>query len=243
MDTYPNDELQSALVDIQRYLLDQIPPLTALDAVTTLMNQPPQTLMQEIHTWAVEQSRNQSASMSDFLFYALRKVYLVSALKLIDRKEIERFLNTVIPLAMEICPPGERESLRMSLTTLRDTMNITGGGAPVDFNLGVVKPSAPQERGVVTEDVVRSARRLSLVVDRLQRHIGGASASAQVFQEQQPAQLVTMAAASSTTEHELEEYIQKIQPYTGESDPDKLFKVLAAAVPNWDIAIPATARP
>jgi len=238
VETYPSDELQSALVDIQRYLLDQIPPLTASEAVAMLITQPPEVLMREIRTWAVEQSRLQTASMSDFLFHALRKVHLVSALRLIDRASVDAYLNAVIPLALEACPPDERDLLRTNLITLRDSRSINVSAVHIARSDGgaMVKPSP-----AITDDVVRSARRLSLVVERLSQRI---AAGPQLGPEQniQNAQLMTMAAASATSERELEEYIRKLQPYTGESDPDKLFKVLADGVPNWEIALPTSAK-
>jgi hypothetical protein len=250
LDTYP-DELQAALVDIQRYLLDQIPPLTASEAVAMLLTQPPQMLIREIQTWAMEQSRLQNASMSDFLFHALRKVHLVSALKLLDRASVDAYLTSVIPLALDACPPDERELLKTNLVTLRDAREISSTSTAVhlssrsgDTAPGMVKPSsaAPVPAGMMTEESARTARRLSLVVDRLaQRMAGGATPSPLPVEHN--AQLVQMAAASATSEAELEEYIRTLQPYTGESDPDKLFKVLADAVPKWEIALPSTARP
>lgn len=243
MESNANEELQAALFDIQRYLLDQIPPLNASDAVVTLMAHPPRVLMRVIQSWAVEQSRMQSASMSDLYFHALRKVHLVSALKLLDRAAVDAYLQAVIPLALEACPAEEREMLSTNLAALRDSLNISGASVPVarvESTAGV----KPTQRAGMSEDVLRSARRLSLVVERLSRVVGATPQSAEPWVgEYQPSQLVTMAAASSTSEHELEEYIRRIQPYTGgEADPDKLFKVLADGVPNWDIAIPASAN-
>jgi hypothetical protein len=52
-----------------------------------------------------------------------------------------------------------------------------------------------------------------------------------------------MAAASSKTEAELQEYVRELKPFTGgETDPSKLFKVLAEDVPQWEVAIPADAK-
>ena len=250
MDTNP-EELQWALFDLQRYLLDQIPPLTASEAVAALMTQPPQVLIREVRSWALEQGRMQTASMSDFLFHALRKVHLVGALKLIDREVADAYLTSVIPLALEACPAEERELLRTNLLTLRDSREI--GSATVGVHLtrlesaNVVKQSAPTE---VTGDVARTARRLSLVIERLSERVASAvSGSATPSSPQQftvdpnASQLVAMAAASSTSEQELEEYIRTLQPYTGESDPDKLFKVLADGVPKWEIALPRRSAP
>ena len=250
MESEANEELQVALFDIQRYLLDQIPPLNASEAVVTLMAYPPQMLMRVIQSWSVEQSRMQSVSISDLYFHALRKVHLVSALKLLDRAAVDAYLNAVIPLALEACPAEEREVLDTNFKALRDSLNISGSAVNVARveSAGGGAAARPAERGVMNEAVARSARRLSLVVERLSRFVRGAPQSAEPtpadyqYGEYQPSQLVTMAAASSTSERELEEYIKRIQPYTGESDPDKLFKVLADGVPNWDIAIPASAN-
>jgi hypothetical protein len=237
LDTYP-DELQGALFDIQRYLQDEIPPLNASDAVTTLIGQPPQVLMQEVRVWAVGQSRLQSASMSDLLFHALRKVHLVGALKLIDRAAADAYLASVIPLALEACPPEERELLKTNLITLRSSRDINAGGS--SMAVPISRSSGSTVGGAVAkpaDTVVRSARRLSMVIDRLSDRMPSAPPPQTSFNDT-PAQLVSMAAQSSTSEEELEEYIRALQPYTGESDPDKLFKVLADGVPKWEIALP-----
>ncbi|HJQ38932.1 MAG TPA: DUF4388 domain-containing protein [Thermoanaerobaculia bacterium] len=241
MDTYP-DELQGALYDIQRYLQDEIPPLNASDAVATLIGQPPQLLMQEVRVWAVGQSRLQSASMSDLLFHALRKVHLVGALKLIDRNAADAYLAAVIPLALEACPPDERELLKTNLITLRSSRDI-GGAASSSQAVPISRSNAGGTAGGAVarpaDPVVRHARRLSMVIDRLSDRAVVPPSPQQTAFNDTPAQLVTMAAQSSTSEEELEEYIRTLQPYTGESDPDKLFKVLADGVPKWEIALPS----
>lgn len=240
------DELQSALFDFQRYLLDQIPPLTASDAVETLMAHPPELLVKQIHSWTVDQSRHQQASQSDFLFHALRKVYVFSLLKLVDRGALGAYLDRVVPLALQVCPPGERENLRTSLAGMRESMVLGGSHSSVVQMSRTEGPAAAAKsgvRGVVGDVVTRTARRLSLVVERLAKRVPEAAAP----QEGQPpppapaAQLVSMAAASATSEEELAAYVRKLRAYTGETDPDKLLHVLAASVPQWDIAIPPEA--
>src|SRR6266550_94020 len=166
-----NEEVQSALVEFQRYLLDQIPPLTVSDSVETLMAQPPQLMMRQIHSWAVEQSRFQQAAMSDFLFHALKKIYLFASLKLVDRAAVEGYLNNVIPLAMQACPAEEREVLRTNLVALRDSADLlaSASGAVVDVSRTAKKPE-PQH-GPLTDVIAKSARRLGLVIDRLTKYV------------------------------------------------------------------------
>ncbi|HEX6097302.1 MAG TPA: DUF4388 domain-containing protein [Thermoanaerobaculia bacterium] len=236
-------ELQSALFDFQRYLLDQIPPLTASDAIEILMAQPPEVLIKQIHAWTLEQSRHQSAAQSDFLFHALKKVYLFSVLKLIDRAEVERYLDRVVPLALQVCPSEERETLRMSLQGMRDSM-ILGGSTSTVVPVSREKKAEAAPKGAISEAAAKTARRLSLVVERLAKHLPFTSASPEPQAQPRPAaQLVTMAAASATSEAELQAYVRELKPYTGgESDPAKLLHVLAADVPQWEVALPPDAK-
>ncbi len=243
-----NEELRAALVDFQRYLLDQIPPLTASEAVQTLMNQPPQLVMRQIQAWAVEQSRLQQAAMCDFLFHALKKVHLFATLKLVDRAAVEGYLNRVIPLAMEACPADERDLLRSNLLALRDSADVLGASAAVSITRPPgPKPEAP--RALLTDAVARSARRLGLVIERLARYVrpsapaAAVAAGPQAEPTAQPAaELLTMAAASSTSEQQLRQYIDSLRPYTGDSDPSNLLRILATSVPSWDIVIPPDAQ-
>src|SRR5579864_6313957 len=134
--------------------MDQIPPLTATDAVETMMHQPPQLLMKQVHAWAVEQSRFQQASMSDFLFHALKKVHVFATLKLIERPAVEGYLNTVIPLAMEICPAEERELFRTNLVSLRDTTGVLGTSSQaVDIGKQQPAPKPEAQRAPLTDVV------------------------------------------------------------------------------------------
>ena len=246
-----NHEVHTALVDVQRYLLDQIPPLTASDAVETLMTQPPELMMRQIHTWAQEQGRMQDASPADLLFHALRKVYIVGALKLIEKVPLDTYLDRVIALAMETVPPEDRENLRANLASMRESFNMMSATANmVDISRGGGSaPAAPKPtvRTAVTDAVQRTAKRLSMVVGRLANKLPfGAPSEAPIAPPElsSTAQLLSMATASSTSEDELRAYLQTLAQHTGGHvvDPDQLFHVLAAGVPDWDIVMPESAQ-
>lgn len=243
-------ELQTALFDFQRYLLDQIPPLTASDALETLMTQPPELLMKQIHAWTLEQARHQEASQADYLFHALRKVHVFSLLRLVDRAALDAYLDRVVPLALEVCPAEDREMLRASLVGMRDSL-VLGGSSGVSTVVPLLRAESggPEKgsgvRGAVADVVTRSARRLSMVVERLAKRIpftAGAAQEESLPPAPPPAQLVTMAAASSSSEEELQAYVRTIGAYMGTTEPEKLLKILAADVPQWDIAIPQTEK-
>src|SRR5687767_8170953 len=124
-------DLQVALFDLHRYLLDQIPPLTASDAVQTLMSAPPELVMRQVQNWSIEQARHQEATQGDLLYHALRKIHIISMLKLVERPAMESYLESVYPLALQACPAEERELLRTSLAALRDSSTVEAPTAVV----------------------------------------------------------------------------------------------------------------
>lgn len=240
MQSQLSEELREALYEVQRYLLDEIPPLTVADSIDIVIAQPPELLLRQIRAWAVEQSRIQSAAMCDFLFHALRKVHAVGALELVSPAVLEPFMTRLIPLAMEICPVDERELLRTNLVAMRDSKTLRV--APVTVLGGQARVAKPATVETNLDVVTRSARRLSLVIDRLSRQIPAPSGATVPMPGPAPvqpiAELMTMAAASSSSQQELEQYLETIRPLAGGGAADNLFGVLAEAIPSWDIAIP-----
>src|SRR6185295_12175019 len=126
---------------------------------------------------------------------------------------------------------------KTNLGAMRDTRNLQVSA--VEINLS--KPAAPKPASVPAggqnDLLAKSARRLSLVIDRLTRFLpgrGGAGAPAPAADAAPPvagvppddtsAQLVTMATASAASEEELERYMQSIRPFTGESDTSNLIR-------------------
>jgi len=236
-------ELNTALVDLQRYLQDQIPPLNAMDAVQTLMLHPPELLMKQISYFSIEQGRIQGASMADCLFHALKKVHMISTLKLIDHALLERYLNTVIPLALAACPPEDRATLQTNLGTLRDSLQFV---TPVSaVHLGGQTEHPKPKTGVLSDVAAKTARRFSLVIDRLMKKAGGGAAEPvanpdvpAAAQIQPMAQLAAMAAENSTSEEELNQYVDSLKPLSGGKPASDIISVLAASVPGWEIVAP-----
>src|SRR5262249_14395356 len=231
-----SEDIQGALFDLQRYLLDQTPPITAWDSIETLMGQPPELLMRQVHAWIIEQSRMQSAPVSDFIFHALKKIFMIGELKLIDRGAVLAYLDRIEPLALQICPESDRELLKTNLAAMRTARNITltkvelegqGGGGP-----------APERKAPLDADMAQTAKRFSLIIERLSRRMGDSKPTPQAV-----GQLVSLAAASSRNEAELSEYLKRVKPISGDTSDDvNLFKVLGDSLPSWDfVAAPKSA--
>jgi Domain of unknown function (DUF4388) len=233
-----SEDLQVALFDLQRYLLDQIPPITAVEAVETLMDHPPELLMRQVHAWIVEQSRMQSAPISDFIFHALKKVFATGELKLLDRAAVLAYIDRLTPLALQMCPAEDREMLKTNLTAMRDS-RVLASGTKVDLGAGGAAgggTAAPAKN--LDGEAAQTAKRFSLIIERLSRQVAQSKPTPQAV-----AQLVGLAAASASNERELNDYMMRVKPLAGEQKDDNLFKLLGQSLPAWNLPVAGGAQP
>ena len=110
--------VEAAVGDLRRYLLDEIPPSGAADALARLMAQPPEVLMQQVGTWSVEQSHVQSRSVGELLLHALKKVNAPAELGLLDREAMANYLDRVSTIAIRLCPVEDRNQLRANISAM-----------------------------------------------------------------------------------------------------------------------------
>src|SRR5437879_575022 len=94
-------ELKEALLEMEQYLTDRLPPLMVADAVARVMSAPPDSLAAEIFTWARRQAEVQAAPLADLLFHALRKLHLMGEFRLVDQEALGAFLGKVGDAALE----------------------------------------------------------------------------------------------------------------------------------------------
>jgi len=230
--------LEAALNDLQRYLDDAIPPATAANALAALIAQPPAVMMQHVGNWAVQQSEIQSTPVSMLLLVALKKVYVAGQLRLLDPEAVANYLDRAMTLAIRMCPEADRDFLRASVTSMRMSRDTNHSGAEV------VRLPSYSGRTVVPDADSMTAKRFSLIVDRLTKEMQSGEGEAQP-DSQAVAQLLTMAAARSQNGQQLNDYLEQIRPLTGGKEGN-VFIILGGAMPSWDIpgVMPGTgARP
>lgn len=218
--------VEAALNDLQRYLDDAIPPAIAANALATLMAQPPAVMMQHVGNWAVSQSEVQSTPVSMLLLMALKKVFVTGELKLLDPEAVANYLDRATTLAIRMCPEADRDFLRTSLTTMRMSRDMT-------HSTDVVRLPTYSGRTVVPDLDSQTAKRFSLIVDRLTKEMQSGEGAAQP-DSQAVAQLLTMAAARSQNGAQLNDYLEQIRPLTGGKEGN-VFIILGGAMPSWDI--------
>jgi hypothetical protein len=224
------ERVEAALTELQKYLQDEIAPAGAADAVATLMAQPPDVVMQRVASWTAEQSRARSAPIPELLLHALKKFYVTGELKLLDRVAVADYLDRVTTIALRICPPEDRDRLRTSVTAMRVSGDISTRVAEPVTRIATLAGNAP-----VFDEDAQTAKRFSLILDRLQREQESGGPQAAPAEPQALAQLLTMAAARSQTGQQFNDYMNMIRPLTGGKEGN-VFVILGGAVPSWDLS-------
>jgi hypothetical protein len=218
--------VESALDEFQRYLGNEIAPNAIADSLGLLMAKPPDVLMQRVATWAADEHRKHLASVRELLLFAMTKIYVTGELQLLDREAIANYLDRVTGVCLRICPDGERDQLRNDITDMRrsnrkDAVRGTTKVAPIP----VVQPE-------VSAEEAQAAKRFSLIFDRLSKEVKSGAAAPD---QQEIAQLLTMAAMRSQNGQQLNQYLEQLKPLAGGKEGN-IFVILGGAMPSWDVA-------
>ena len=87
-----SEATRQALLDMQRYLADEIAPMMAVDAATTLLRLPPDYGATVVQHWLEAQlsAPDRAVTVSSYLYHAVKKIHLFSELKLVDPTAMQR---------------------------------------------------------------------------------------------------------------------------------------------------------
>jgi Domain of unknown function (DUF4388) len=225
MTTALSDQVASALALFERYLRDDVPPGSAADAVAALMAQPPDVLMQRVATWAAEQNSIHPVTIGALLLYAMKKVYIMGELGLLDREAVATFLDRATTIAIRICPEEERLAFRADVAAMRASRDLTA-------TLPTAPPPAQLPQLAQTE--AQTAKRFSMIVDRLTQQMQTAGPQGAQPDVHAVAQLLTMAAARAQSGQQLNDYLEQIRPLAGGKEGN-VFVILGGAMPGWDL--------
>ena len=117
----PNPELDEALLELQQYLSDSLPPLVVADSVQLLMKYPPDVVANAIRAWTGAQYRRGAAEavpVSDYLYHTLKKIHMMAEFKLVPLEPLEVYLAGLRPLIVALCPAEDRAMLVENLGRL-----------------------------------------------------------------------------------------------------------------------------
>jgi hypothetical protein len=127
-------ELQEAILELQQYLSDSVPPLVVADSIQLLLKYPPEAVLPTIRAWTAAQYRGASggaAPVSDYLFHALKKIHMMSEFKLVPQEPMNAYLGQLKPIVMSICPAEDREMLSQNLSRLGESTSTSAAVSPV----------------------------------------------------------------------------------------------------------------
>ena len=118
-------DVREALSELQRYLSDTLAPLMVADSVNLLLDYPADLAGNEIRAWTTAQFRSaRPAPVSDYLYHAVEKLHAMGQYQLVPQDALQRYLEDLKPLVLELCPAADRALLAQNLGRLGKTDSI-----------------------------------------------------------------------------------------------------------------------
>ena len=247
----PETSVREALASVRQYLSDSIPPLTAAQAVTCLLEQAPELVAFEIRSWIAAQYGRGSAnlSVSDYVFHALKKLHEMGQLKLVPSETLLPYLERLKVLVLDICPAAERASIKQSLDDIERTETVLSPAVGflhrrVDAADSRTEASVAggESLPAATQDVesVRRGRRFSLLVERLQRESPAAPGmrpqTLEVCEEQLSRTLAAVT-SNARTESEFQQIQRALMMIGAGTGTDQVFRRLSRSLPAWCVSL------
>jgi hypothetical protein len=256
-------EVREAVVELQQYLSDRVPPLMVVDSLALLVHQPPQLLAAEIGAWvAYQRPAAPDLSVADLLFHGAKKIALMGELDLVPKPDIAHCLGGVTEALLPQCPEEDRELLRQNLNRLRNASLAGTAADPVPIldrqpgsEAARTARVAQAPAATLSPEATRGLRRLSLFLERLQPLGGGTmvaagpaggtpaygtpaagipSVAGPLEQRREVAsQFMTAAAVQATSAKELEEHLAPLRQFGVDTSMDQVVRTLARTLPGW----------
>ncbi len=226
--------VREALTELELYLSDTLPPLVVAGSAELLLRYPPELVAAAIRSWTGAQFGKQGgASVSDFLFHAVKKIHMLGEFRLLPREVLEKYLEGLKALVLADCPQEDRELLGKSFERLSETAGASTATPVASLHRQAV-PLSPRSAGAsASEEATR--RRFDLFLQRLEsqaRGAAGAPASAPVL-----AETLAAAARGSQTAGEIDGYLSRLREMGVPVGTADVFRALASSLPAW--AMPA----
>ena len=227
-------EVREALTELELYLSDTLPPLVVAGSAEILLKYPPDLVAGSIRSWTGAQYAKGGASVSDYLFHAVKKIHMLGEFRLVPREVLDKYIQGLLPMVLAECPEEDRPLLAENFTRLSET-TASGTAAPVatlhrqTAGPGSRAASPSAAGGGPASDEARE-RRLSLFLQRLESQARQAA-----LPEGRAALSETLAAAArgSASAHDVEEYLSRLKGLGVQVGTADVFRALAASLPAW----------
>ncbi len=247
------EEVREALVMLQQYLSDQVPPMLFADSFEHLLGLPPALVGEEIQAWvAAQYRRSTSLPISDYLFHAAKKIHVLKELQLVPRAQMEVFLKSFAGVLLDICPPDDRPHLQDDLSHLDDSKTVLAAtvdvvhqrvadGADGDEARAPVLRSAmaagnrspapaAAAAAPVSPAVARGLRRFELLLHRLASEPAPSPTTPKAAVL---AEAVAEAVGGATSHDDLLQRLAGLDRLGAAASPQPVLRLLGSRLPNW----------
>ncbi len=238
-------ELEEALIELQQYLSDSLPPLVVAQSVHLLTKHPPEVVMPTIRAWTAAQYRGAAGSsvpISDYLFHILKKIHMMGEFRLIPREPLAQYLEQLKPVVLPLCPEEDRATLLKNLSHLGESDTPISPVQTIFRQGGPTAAAARTAAGAVAGpgEAAGGLRRFSMFLERLEAQGGlGTTARSPAQAATAASEALAFAAQSSRSGRELEAYLARLKEKGLEAGTDKLFRALAESLPGWVVPVAA----
>jgi len=226
------EQVHDALDDLARYLADKVPPLMVADAISVLLEHPPELVAEELRIWVVEefQARGGGAGVAPLFYQGLKKVQQLEELALVRDDRFANYLDAVVGALAKLCPAEERERFTEMAGHLRETSGRPGSRVDL-LRRSLAAPrqraSGETEEAPLSAEELRDLRRFTLLLER---------ALAGNIAEKETEQLLVLAAAGARDARELETRLEQIRSAgLGPALGRDLVRSLVGTLPEWNV--------
>jgi Domain of unknown function (DUF4388) len=229
-------QVTEAVEELKLYLSDILPPLVVSDAFKLLIQFPPSFAADRLREWISSQYRpGVGITLSDYAFYAMKKVNMMAEFHLVPREQFDEFLEALKTLVLDLCPPEERDALRENLTRLSEA------GATLTRSVDALIRPRPGPGGLPAESVgspsasaeeLRGLRHFSMLLRRIGSQVP-AEGAADPGVSSDFARAVTAAARASRTPKEFEQNLGRLRELGWGTEALDIFRALGSSLPGW----------
>jgi hypothetical protein len=230
-----DQDRREAVQELHEYLSDRISPLLVAESLRLLLQQSDELVASEIWAWTERQRLAAgNVPVSDFLFHGVKKVALMGDFELIARAVLAPHLVALRHAVLQYCPVEERELLRQNSERLDSAAAVTTAPAERIHRAGGSEPApvvASAPTGEFSPAMARGLHRLSLFLERLKPQ--SPIATSPEHRTEVASQFMTTAAVQSSTPKELEGHLASLRELGIETQPAKVFGMLADSLAGW----------
>jgi hypothetical protein len=213
-----------------------------------LVPHPPAITARIIVQWIQSQITGpaESIATADLIFHALKKLSLLSELELVRRATMIGALHEISRMLLHVCPPAQRDELRVRLSHLGETATVLATRAELIHREAGVEgapPPAPAAAKQETktagpkpdaETMDRGARALSLLLGGLAKLRNPKAPPAKEGPEAALlAQILSTAALESKTNEDLARHLDRVKKEGVATPMGQVFRALGWSLPGW----------